>query len=64
LYQSGFDNLNQPGFDFYEYYQLVMNGGVTNPNLHYGFTMANTMDKLVTKVSLISQSDFYISENN
>jgi hypothetical protein len=39
-----------------------MNGGVTNPNLHYGFTMANTMDKLVTKVSLISQSDFYISE--
>jgi hypothetical protein len=35
LYQSGFDNLNQPGFD--EYYQLVMNGGVTNPNLHYGF---------------------------
>jgi methyl-accepting chemotaxis protein len=26
------------------------------------FTMANTMDKLVTKVSLISQSDFYISE--
>jgi hypothetical protein len=49
LYQSGFDNLNQPGFDFYEYYQLVMNGGVTNPNLHYGFTMANTMDKLVTK---------------
>jgi hypothetical protein len=31
LYQSGFDNLNQPGFDFYEYYQLVMNGGVTNP---------------------------------
>jgi hypothetical protein len=59
LYQSGFDNLNQPGFDFYEYYQLVMNGGVTNPHT-MAFTMANTMDKLVTKVSLISQSDFIL----
>jgi hypothetical protein len=26
------------------------------------FTMANTMDKLVTKVSLISQSDFLYCE--
>jgi hypothetical protein len=40
-----------------------MNGGVTNPQIYtMAFTMANTMDKLVTKVSLISQSDFYISE--
>jgi hypothetical protein len=39
-----------------------MNGGVTNPIYTMAFTMANTMDKLVTKVSLISQSDFYISE--
>jgi hypothetical protein len=61
LYQSGFDNLNQPGFDFYEYYQLVMNGGVTKQIYTMAFTMANTMDKLVTK-GLISQSDFYISE--
>jgi len=63
LYQQGFDSLNQPGYDFYEYYQAVVSAGVDNPQIYQmAFTMASAMDKTITKDKLVQQSDFYISE--
>jgi hypothetical protein len=63
VYQKGFDSLNQPGFDFYEFYQSVASGGIDNPAVYaMAFQMASAMDKTVTKTSLTQQADFYIGE--
>jgi polyhydroxyalkanoate synthesis regulator phasin len=63
IYQKGFDSLNQPGFDFYEFYQSVTNAGVTNPQIYaMAFSMANGMDKSVTKEKLVQQGEFYLTE--
>ena len=65
LYQKGFDSLNQPGYDFYEFYQAVMQAGPTNPQIYaMALTMASAMDKSVTKDKLIQQSEFYLAEIN
>ena len=63
VYQKGFDSLNQPGFDFYEFYQSVASGGIDNPQVYaMAFQMASAMDKSITKSSLLQQGDFYLSE--
>lgn len=63
LYQKGFDSLNQPGYDFYEFYQAIMQAGPTNPQIYnMAFTMASAMDKTITKDRLVQQSDYYLSE--
>ena len=65
VYQKGFDSLNQPGYDFYEYYQAVMNAGVDNPQIYQmAFMMGSGMDKTITKDKLVEQSNFYITEIN
>ena len=33
MYEKGFESLNKNGFDFYEFYQSVMQGGPTNPQV-------------------------------
>ena len=63
LYQKGFDSLNQPGYDFYEFYQAVMQAGPTNPQIYtMAFTMASAMDKTISKDRLVQQSDYYLTE--
>lgn len=63
LYQKGFDSLNQPGYDFYEFYQAVMQAGPTNPQIYaMAFTMATAMDKTISKDRLVQQSDYYLTE--
>jgi len=65
IYQNGFDSLNQNGYDFYEYFQTVIQGGITNPQTYkMAFSMGSVMDKSVTKTKLLQQSDFYVSEIN
>lgn len=41
VYDKGFEKLNQPGYDFFEYYKAVVKAGVNNPQV-YG--MANYFD--------------------
>ena len=63
LYQKGFDSLNQPGYDFYEFYQAVMQAGPTNPQIYtMAFTIASAMDKTISKDRLVQQSDYYLTE--
>lgn len=65
VYQNGFDSLNQPGYDFYEFYQSVVQGGIGNPQIYkMAFTMGTAMDKTITKDKLIQQSDYYLTEIN
>jgi hypothetical protein len=65
MYEAGFDSLNQPGYDFYEFFKTVMAGGADNPAIYgMAFGMGSAMDKSITKDKLLIQSDFYITEIN
>lgn len=63
VYRNGFDSLNQNGYDFYEFYQAVMQAGVDNPQIYnMAFTMGTAMDKSVSKDKLLQSADFYANE--
>lgn len=63
MYENGFNSLNKDGFDFYEFYQSVMHGGLTNPQVYtMAFGMGSAMDKTLTKDKLISDADYYVTE--
>jgi hypothetical protein len=64
MYQKGFEALNQPGYDFFEFYQSIVGAdGVNNPQFYkMALSMGVAMDKTITKDKLIMQSEFYISE--
>jgi hypothetical protein len=65
LYEKGFESLNQSGFDFYEFFQSVSQGGITNPQVYaMAYAMGTAMDKTISKEKLISQAGFYIDEIN
>jgi hypothetical protein len=63
VYEKGFDKLNQPGYDFFEFYKAVLKAGVNNPQVYVmALDMAQSMDGTVTRDSLLKQSEYYISE--
>jgi hypothetical protein len=63
MYETGFEGLNMEGYDFFEFYKAILSAGADNPAVYpMAFTMAQTMDKKITKDSLSSQSDFYVQE--
>lgn len=63
MYETGFEGLNMEGYDFFELYKAILSAGADNPAVYpMAFTMAQTMDKKITKDSLVSQSEFYIQE--
>ena len=63
LYENGFNSLNQDGFDFFEFFQSVSHGGITNPQVYaMAYAMGTAMDKTISKEKLMSQADFYVSE--
>jgi hypothetical protein len=63
MYEAGFDGLNMDGYDFFEYYKAVLSAGADNPAVYpMAFTMAQSMDKKITRDLLITQSDFYVQE--
>ncbi len=65
LYENGFATLNQPGFDFYEFFQSVAHGGLDNPTVYtMAFQMGCGMDKTITKDKLIEQGNFYLEKIN
>lgn len=63
LYQNGFDSLNQPGYDFYEFFKMVVAGGIGNAPIYaMAFAMGKSVETKMTKEGLINQADFYLSE--
>ncbi len=63
MYESGFDSLNTPGYDFYEFFKAIQAVGSNDASVYkMALTMAQGVDPKVTKTSLLSQADFYIKE--
>ena len=63
-YQTIFENANQAGYDFYEFYQSVI-ASIDNPQIYpMAFGLGSGMDKTVTKEKLVQQGDFYLNEIN
>lgn len=65
VYDKGFTKLNQPGYDFFEFFKAVSKGGVDNPQAYeMALEMGQAMDSNVSKQLLVSQADFYLTEIN
>ena len=65
MYESGFESLNLPGYDFYEFFKAIKAVGSNDPNVYkMAFTMAQSVDAKVTKASLLDGANFYIKEIN
>lgn len=65
MYEKGFDAMNQDGYDFYEFFKAVVANGIDNQLVYtMALNMASSMDKTVTKASLLTQSQHYINEIN
>ena len=63
MYESGFDSLNQPGYDFYEFFKAIKAVDSDSPQIYkMAITMARSVDPKVTKTTLLTQADFYIQE--
>lgn len=63
LYEDGFESLNQPGIEFFEYFKSVVGGGVNIPGSYkMALNMLNGMGAGLTKDKLINQSQFYLTE--
>ena len=63
MYEAGFESLNKPGYDFYEFFKAIKAVGSNDASVYkMAFTMASGVDKNVTKASLLEQSNFYIKE--
>ena len=63
MYESGFESLNKPGYDFYEFFKAIKAVGSNDPSIYkMALTMASSVDESVSKASLLKQADFYIEE--
>jgi hypothetical protein len=65
MYVQGFESLNNPGYDFYEFFKAVEAVGSHDPQVYkMAYTMAKTVNKEVSKNQLLSKADSYIAEIN
>lgn len=65
MYEKGFDSLNLPGYDFYEFFKAIKAVNSEDPSIYkMAITMAQSTDSKVTKDSLLQGSNFYIDEIN
>jgi len=65
IYHTTFEGLNQPGYDFFEYYTAVISGDISDPKTYaMAFNMGKAMDKTVTKEKLLQYSEYYIAETS
>ena len=63
MYESGFDSLNKPGYDFYEFFKAIKAVGSNDASVYkMALSMAQGVDSKVTKSKLLTQADYYIKE--
>lgn len=63
MYEAGFESLNKPGYDFYEFFKAIKAVGSNDSSVYkMAYTMASSVDSKITKASLLEQSGFYIKE--
>lgn len=65
MYESGFDSLNMPGYDFFEFFKAIKAVNSNDPSVYkMAMTMAQSSDPKVTKDSLLKGAVFYVDEIN
>jgi hypothetical protein len=65
LYDKGFDSLNKPGYDFYEFFKALHSVNDFSPGAYkMAFQMGKVMNASLEKNMLIQSADMYISEIN
>ena len=65
MYESGFDSLNKPGYDFYEYFKAIKAVGSNDPQVYkMALAMAQSTDAGVSKQRLLEEANYYIEEIN
>jgi DNA-binding transcriptional MerR regulator len=65
MYESGFESLNLPGYDFYEFFKAIKAVGSNDPAVYkMAMTMAQSVDSKVNKESLLDGASFYVKEIN
>lgn len=65
LYETGFDSLNKPGYDFFEFYKAIQTVNSSDPSVYkMALSMAKGIDSTVSKERLLSEATFYIDEIN
>ena len=63
MYESGFESLNKPGYDFYEFFKAVKAVGSNDPQVYkMALMMAQGVDKGVNKETLLTEAGYYIEE--
>lgn len=63
LYEKGFDSLNKPGYDFYEFFKALHSVNDFSPGAYkMAFQMGKAMNTSLEKNMLIQSADMYISE--
>jgi hypothetical protein len=62
-YEKGFESLNQPGVEFYEYFKSVSGAGIDNPTAYtMAFNMLRSLEPTLTKEKLNTTAQFYLAE--
>ncbi len=65
VYEKGFDSLNKPGYDFYEYFKALHSVNDFTPAAYkMAFQMGRAMNATLDKNGLILNADNYILEIN
>lgn len=63
MYESGFESLNKPGYDFYEFFKAIKAVESNDPSVYkMAMTMAQSVDNKITKSSLLTEANFYVQE--
>jgi hypothetical protein len=63
IYEKGFTKLNQPGYDFFEFYKAILKGGIDNIQLYeMALEIGKGMDSNVSRKSLVEQAEYYLNE--
>jgi hypothetical protein len=63
VYDKGFESLNSPNFDFFEFYKSVISVGINNSQSYQmAYTMGAAMNAQLNKPMLLDKANFYIAE--
>jgi len=63
MYEAGFDSLNMPGYDFYEFFKAIKAVNSNDASVYkMAMTMAQSVDSKVDKAALLKGGEYYINE--
>lgn len=65
MYANGFDSLNKPGYDFFEFFKSITSIPEQSPQMYaMAFQMGKSMAPQISKQTLLTDAEFYIAQVN